>query len=142
MIQKAALFVAIAGASVSVSADNTFIDDASLDLGFRTFYMHSTDKEGHTTHDALGQGVRVTFESGYFHDVIGVDAGVYTGFGLHTNDPKESWGMLGAGNSDLIKHNLVLKANLFGYGNIKYGTRFVDLPLYCLLYTSPSPRDS
>ena len=141
LFKKAALALAVVSvASTSFASEqaNPFFDDASLDLGFRSYqfwgeedYKDPSKPTG--KYDALGQGVRVDFKSGYFHDLIAVDAGVYTGFGIRTDDGnKGSWGLLGGGtaNDDLIKYAVTAKVKLSDYGTFKYGTRMIHTDLY------------
>ena len=142
MFKKAALALAVVGAASSSFAveANSFFDDASLDLGFRTYYFYGDQKfkalgrdVGEVKSNALAQGFRADFKSGYFYDLVGLDVGVYTAFGLKTYDgEKDSWGLLGGGtaNEDLIKYGATAKLKLGEFGVAKYGTRKLNSDLY------------
>lgn len=136
MFKKAALAIAVLGAASSSFAAEPFFDDASLDLGFRTYYMQG--EYGPEKHKALAQGFRADFNSGYFFDLIGLDAGVYTGFGLKTYDgEKGAWWLLdknrsadGFKNEDTLKYGATIKVKAGDFGDLKYGTRKVNTHLY------------
>lgn len=135
MFKKAAIALAVVGAaSSSFAADvDAFLGDASLDLGFRTYYMQGTDSDGSSSDKALAQGIRADFKSGYLYDLVGLDFGAYGAVGLITDDgSKGSWGLLDAGtsNEDIFKYGATAKVKLGEFGHLKYGTRKLNSTLY------------
>ena len=45
-------------------------------------------------------------------------------------------------DSDIFMNRLSVNQEFQGNFSYKYGMRKIDKELYCLLYTSPSPRDA
>lgn len=64
-------------------------------------YLKEDELERNTVHSAWGQGVAVDYQSGYFSDIIGIDATYYSAIKLGASDYFNSRGILyndGTGN--------------------------------------------
>lgn len=124
------------------SALNTAMEETILDLELRNLYFNRnySDKQDQ---ESWAQGARLNLESGYFMDMVGLDASWYGSFKLHGDDDK--WGSGALHRSSTAKYaslpnrhdqrsydklgQVFLKAH-FGdeslEGNIKAGRMFLD----------------
>ncbi len=141
MFKKAALALAVLGvASSTFGADvNSFVDDASLDIGLRTYYFwgeedfRNNPSKGTEKSHAMAQGIRAEYKSGYLYDLVGFDVGLYGAVGLIKDDGKKSsWGLLDGGtrNEDIFKYAATAKVKLNEAAQFKYGVRKLNSELY------------
>jgi hypothetical protein len=109
----------------STKADNIlsdpFFSDAQMTLSLKNYWKYLKEENANPkhVHNAWGQGVAVDYQSGYFADVIGVDAVYYGAVKLGASDYFNSRGVLynnGTGNK---------KSNAEGFS--KFGQRNIKL---------------
>ena len=130
-ITFAALFSALPLATGAAQINDTpfspppgsteFITQSHIRLSLKNYwkYLKEENQNPKRVHNAWGQGVAMNYQSGYFHDIIGVDADFYGAAKLGASDYFHSRGVLysrGSGNK---------KSNAQGYA--KFGQRNLKL---------------
>ncbi|MBW7984144.1 OprD family outer membrane porin [Enterobacillus tribolii] len=98
-----------------------FFRDSQMGLSLKNYWKYLKEENANPkhVHNAWGQGVSVDYQSGYFSDIIGVDAVYYGAVKLGASDYFNSRGVLynnGSGNK---------KSNAEGYS--KFGQRNIKL---------------
>ena len=115
---------------------NAFLEDSSLNIGLKNFYMKKTkDVTKEDTTSQWAQGIQADFESGYFEGIVGLDVSAYYSLKLGASD------IASAGNPGLLqgdtdgdsksygKTAYAIKFNLADMGVAKYGRLKLDTPL-------------
>ncbi|MCL6270226.1 OprD family porin [Sansalvadorimonas sp. 2012CJ34-2] len=135
-----ALSTAIVAAMAATSAQaESFVDDSKLNVHLRNFYKSQNYQTGTAKAEKDSgwvQAIRADFESGYFANLIGIDASAHYALKLSEsrgNDKKSGTDLFdvdskGKGNS-YGKVFGAVKVNLMDQGVAKYGRMTIDTPL-------------
>lgn len=107
-----------------------FFSQSHMTLSLKNYwkYLKEEETEPKKVHNAWGQGVAVDYQSGYFADIIGVDATYYGAIKLGASDYFNSRGVLynnGSGN----KKSNAEGFSKFGQRNMKLKYQLADLNL-------------
>ncbi|WP_051311689.1 OprD family porin [Zooshikella ganghwensis] len=119
-----------------VTAD-TFIEDSTLNLQLRNYYFNRDfrhNDEGQSYREEWAQSFFVNYKSGYWADVFGVDASVFTTTKLDSGKGTSGTGLLvtdddGNANSYASLGVALLKAK-YANTEIKWGRQLTTSPLF------------
>ncbi len=100
---------------------NAFFNDAHLDFTLRNHwkYLKENEAQPKAVHNAWGQAASLSFQSGYFNEVLGFDASYTRAVKLGASDYFATRGMLYNHGSGYDKHN--------AGGFSRFGQRYVKL---------------
>ncbi len=116
------------------AAGSGLFDDDSLSANFRTFYFNR-DKETGSDAEALGQALRLDYQSGYANGLIGFDASLFSVAKLSGDSDEGGTGVLqtngdGSQSGYTKLGQALVKMKLGENAEIKAGRMVLDTPLF------------
>ncbi|MDD7806017.1 MAG: OprD family outer membrane porin [Endozoicomonas sp. (ex Botrylloides leachii)] len=131
--------LSIAMLMATTSQANVFLDDSTLDINLKNYYKNNKVKNkdvNGTSKDysrsQWAQAIGINFSSGYYYNLIGVDAAFYHSLKIR-GDQDSTNGLLQTEDDGSVKGYgktaYAVKINLMDYGVAKYGRMFINTPL-------------
>jgi outer membrane porin, OprD family len=109
-------------------SDDPFFTHSHMTLSLKNLwkYLKEENENPKEIHNAWGQGIEVGYQSGYFSDLIGIDANYYGAINLGASDYFNSRGVLYNSGTGNHKEN-ASGFSKFGQRNIKIKHKLVDM---------------